>query len=124
MNKEKLESYKRMLLSAKMTILNSGILKSAENLQISTDDLPDEADLANNVINQNVSFAMREREFRKLRQIEEALERIEDGTYGYCADCDEEIEEKRLNNQPWTKLCIIHAEEREREAMNIGRKGA
>lgn len=100
-----------------MAILNGGVLKSAENLHISPDDLPDEADLASNVISQNVSFSIREREFSKLRMIEEALERIEDETYGFCQDCDEEIDMKRLNNQPWAKYCIIHAEERERDTL-------
>ncbi len=104
-------------------ILNGGILRKNEDLTVSTDDLADEADLANNVINQQVSFNMRSRELSKLRSIELALERIEDGTYGHCEECDEEISAKRLDNQPWADLCITHAEEREREEQRFKRVG-
>ncbi len=96
-------------------ILNGGILTSAEDLTVSPDDLHDETDLATSVINQQVTFNIRYRELQKLRMVEFALQRIDDGHYGMCEDCDEEIGAKRLRNQPWTSLCIIHAEERERD---------
>ncbi len=113
--KAKMEKFKNLLLQQKVKILNSGILRSTEDLTVSSDDLPDEADLAMSVINQQVSFNMRQRELGKLKAIEEALYRIEQGSYGCCEECDEEIGEKRLENQPWTTLCITHAEEQERE---------
>ena len=115
MDKAKLEHYKKLLLSKKAEILNRGVLNNREDLEISTDDLPDEADVAQNVVNQQVSFNMRQREMNKLRAIEFALQRIEEGTYGHCDECDDPIGEKRLTNQPWADLCITHAEERERE---------
>ena len=118
MKKTKLDIYKNILLKMKAQILSGGYLKSNNDLQISSDDLPDEADLATNVISQQISFSIRQRELQKLRQIEEALERIEDGTYGHCEECDEEISEKRLQTQPWATLCISHAEERERQTPN------
>jgi DnaK suppressor protein len=117
------EKSKKKLLHMKATILNGGLLKSTEELHISSDDLPDETDLANNVIQQNVSFSIRSRELQKLRMIEVALQKIEEGTYGLCDDCDEEIEAARLNNQPWANLCIIHAEEREREVSKYSKNG-
>ncbi len=110
-----MEKFKNLLLQHKVKILNSGILRSTEDLTVSSDDLPDEADLAMSVINQQVSFNMRQRELGKLKAIEEALYRIEQGSYGCCEECDEGIGEKRLENQPWTTLCITHAEEQERE---------
>lgn len=110
-----MEKFKALLLEYKMRIMNGGILRSGEDLHVSSDDLPDEADLASSVINQQVSFNMRQRELSKLKAIDEALYRIEQGTYGHCEECDEAIGEKRLENQPWTTLCITHAEEQERE---------
>ena len=80
----------------KNQIVNGGILKSTEDLTVSSDDLPDEADLANNVINQQVTFNMRQREFSKLRAIEEALMRIEEGGFGACDECGDAIGKKRL----------------------------
>jgi DnaK suppressor protein len=121
MKKGEIEKYKENLIRAKGQILNGGIIKSSEGLSIATEDLPDEADLANNVINQEISFNMRSREFNKLRRIEEALQRIEMGSFGKCEECDEEIKSKRLENQPWATLCITHAEEEERELNKFSR---
>ena len=114
-DKAKMEKYRELLLKSKMQILNGGILRSNDDLTVSSDDLSDEADLASSVINQQVTFNMRHRELEKLKAIDEALYNIEQGTYGHCEECDEEITAKRLENQPWTTLCITHAEERERE---------
>lgn len=47
-----------------------------------------------------------------LRQVEEALERIEEGTYTVCADCGKPISQKRLQAVPWAKHCIACAEQR------------
>lgn len=115
MGPKELEYYKGLLLEAKAKILNSGILTSNQDLIISADDLADEADLANNLIHQQVNFSLRAKEMAKLRAIEESLVRIEDGSYGTCEECGEMIGKKRLENQPWADLCITHAEERERE---------
>lgn len=121
MNKAELEKHKKGLLKLRTQILNGGILRSSEELQIATEDLADEGDVANSVINQEINFSMRHRELNKLRAIEEALERIEEGTYGHCQECDDEIKANRLANQPWTALCITHAEEREREQNKFSR---
>ncbi len=123
MGKVNLEHFKQILLKKRQDILNGGLLKSTEDLKISSDDLADETDLAQSVINQQVTFNMRQRELSKLRAIEEALDRVEDGTYGFCEDCDDPIGAKRLENQPWTTLCITHAEEHEREQGRFSRIG-
>ena len=104
MDKAKIEKFKALLLQTKVKIMNGGILRSS-----------DEADLASSVINQQVTFSMRQRELVKLKAIDEALYRCEQGSYGHCDECEETIGEKRLENQPWTTLCITHAEELERE---------
>ena len=119
MENVKMEKFKSLLLQAKIKIMNSGILRSNEDLTVSTDDLSDEADLASSVITQQVTFNMRQRELGKLKAIDEALWRIEQGSYGHCEECDETIGEKRLENQPWTTLCITHAEEQERESQKF-----
>ena len=54
-----------------------------------------------------------------LAQVEAALQRIEDGTYGLCAVCREPIVEGRLEARPWTPFCIDHA-----AAGREGRQGA
>jgi len=122
-NKKELKGYKEALLTLKTQILNSGLLKSKEDLTISSDDLAEEGDLASVMVNQELSFGIRKWELEKLRAIENALLRIEDGTYGCCEECDVEIKAKRLEKQPWTTLCIDHAEERERESERFSKTG-
>jgi DnaK suppressor protein len=48
----------------------------------------------------------------QLRQIKEALQRIKDGTYGICADCEKPISPKRLQAVPWAKYCVQCQEHR------------
>lgn len=115
MDQKKLEHYKALLLSHRQQILNSGLLNQSEDLHVKEEDLADETDLASSLIQQQISCTIRDREFVKLRKIDLALDRIQEGTYGHCEECEEEINSKRLENQPWADLCIQHAEERERE---------
>lgn len=49
---------------------------------------------------------------RQLRQIKEALERIDDGSYGVCAECEKPISPKRLQAVPWAKFCVQCEENR------------
>ena len=115
MKKEKFEYFKKLLLEHKMQILNRGLINKVDDLHITSDDLADDGDLATTVINQQVTISMRAKERDKLQMIAVALEKIKNGTYGLCEDCDDPISEKRLTTQPWATLCITHAEERERE---------
>ena len=102
MDQKKLTYFKKKLLEARTQILNSGILNDLEDIQISSDDLADEADLATNAINQQVTFSIRARELNKLRRIEAALQRVEDGVYGFCLESGEEIEvPKHLIAKEW-----------------------
>ena len=121
MKKADLKKQRELLLSLRAEILNSGILKSKEDLTVTSDDLADEGDLASVVVTQEISFEIRNREFEKLRAIENALGKIENGTYGLCEECDEKIKDKRLEKQPWAILCITHAEEKERELGKFSR---
>lgn len=122
MKDEKLQYFKEKLLHAKTQIMNSGIMNDFEDLHIKSDDLADEADLANTTINQQITFRIREKEMVKLRRIDAALARIEEGVYGYCIESGDEIEEKRLETQPWTEYCIEVAEEKERESSQRYRR--
>lgn len=122
MDKKKLEHYKELLLKHRQQILNVGLLNKSDDLHVSEEDLSDETDLASSLIQQQLNCTIRDREYVKLRKIDAALERIAEGTYGHCEECDEEINAKRLENQPWADLCIQHAEEREREESQIFRQ--
>lgn len=122
MEKKKIEHFKAMLLKHRQQIMNVGLLNKSEDLHVAAEDLSDETDLASSLINQQLSCTIREREYSKLRRIDLALDRISDGSYGHCQECEEEIGSKRLENQPWAELCITHAEEKEREESQTYRQ--
>lgn len=119
MDKKKTEHFKELLLKHRQQILNVGLLNKSEDLHVSEEDLSDETDLASSLIQQQLNCTIRDREYAKLRRIDAALEKIAEGTFGHCEECDEEIGMKRLENQPWAELCITHAEEKEREESQI-----
>ena len=122
MDKKKLEHFKNLLLKHRQQILNVGLLNKSDDLHVSEEDLADEMDLATSLIQQQLTCTIRDREYAKLRRIDLALEKIQEGTYGHCEECEEEIGSKRLENQPWAELCITHAEEKEREESQIWRQ--
>ncbi len=122
MDKKKLEQFKVLLLKHRQQILNIGLLNKTDDLHVSEDDLSDETDLASSLIQQQITCTIRDREYLKLRRIDAALDRCAEGTFGHCEDCEEEIGMKRLENQPWSELCIQHAEEKEKEESQIYRQ--
>lgn len=121
-DKKKLEHFKELLLKQRQQILNVGLLNKSEDLHVAEEDLSDETDLASSLIQQQLNCTIRDREYAKLRRIDAALDRVAEGTYGHCEECEEEIGMKRLENQPWAELCITHAEEKEREESQIWRQ--
>ena len=122
MDKKNLEHFKQLLLKHRQQIMNVGLLNKSDDLHVSEEDLSDETDLATSMIQQQLNCTIRDREFLKLRRIDAAIDRVNEGTYGHCDECEEEIGMKRLENQPWADLCIQHAEEREREESQTYRQ--
>lgn len=76
----------------------------------------DDADVAAAIEDQEVAVTRREKVLEELKEIEDALERIENGTYGVCEETEEPIEKERLLLIPWTRLSLGGAMLREREA--------
>jgi DnaK suppressor protein len=67
---------------------------------------PDVSDQASAEAEQNFTLRIREREQRLIKKIDEALDRIDQSTYGICERCEEEIPYPRLKARPVTTLCI------------------
>ncbi len=106
LKKKDLTRFGEILQEEKARILNHTEKIKREDLTLSTDDLADEVDLASSDLNQTVSLRLRDRERTVLLKIEEALAKVEDGTYGVCEGCEELIELKRLEIQPMAEYCI------------------
>src|SRR6185312_2878984 len=98
-------------LEEKQRILNNAKHALKNELAVAQDDLMDETDLAASEVNQNLVFKLRDRE--RLSKIDEAMGRIEDGSFGACAECEEPIEARRLEARPMSTLCIACKEKQE-----------
>jgi len=113
MEAKALAKYRKLLLEEKQRILNNSKNALKNELALSPDDLPDETDLAASEVNQNLVFKLRDRERQLLAKIDEAMGRIEDGSFGTCMDCEEPIEIRRLEARPVSTLCIACKEKQE-----------
>ena len=82
------------------------------------DEGMDTYDLASEERDREINFILSDRERVKLKQIDDALERLDDGTYGVCESCGLEIAEERLEAMPFTRLCRDCQQDEEREAKS------
>lgn len=114
MNKKDLKRFREDLLRRQKEILKSAIETKEKGMGFSADDLPDEVDLAASESDQSLNLRLRDRERVLYKKIEKALKKIDDGEYGVCERCGEEIGLKRLEARPVTDLCIRCKEEEER----------
>jgi len=98
--------YKEALLRKRGEILAAGGVKP---LQTSMENNSRQGDLADQASGNNevhIQLKLKQTDAKILQAIEEALWRLEQGTYGTCRDCGEEIAAARLNAIPWTRVCI------------------
>ena len=71
-------------------------------------------DLASVTVNREIDYSLGENSEQVLHEIDAALKRIADGSYGACTRCGKEIGEERLEAMPWAALCIDDARDAER----------
>jgi len=109
------ERFKDMIEESKRQLLASSKRTQARHSSIDRDDLADDLDLANAEYLQSLTFQLLDREKFALDELQSALDRIEDGTFGICDRCGGEISEKRLTARPTSTLCIQCKEDEERE---------
>jgi len=79
------------------------------------------ADLADRAVNANLRdllFRQAHERHRLLQEVDAALDRIRDGTFGECAGCETSISTKRLEAVPWTRYCVTCQEKRERGELS------
>jgi DnaK suppressor protein len=105
MHKETLE-YFRNLLQSQLDELIQEALKTVDGMTNLKDTFPDPTDRATLETDRNFLLRIRDRERRLIEKIKEALERIDQGSFGICEICGKEISEDRLMARPVTTLCI------------------
>jgi DnaK suppressor protein len=85
------------------------------------DEGMDTYDLASEERDREIHFILSDRERVKIKQIDDALARLAEGSYGVCESCGLEIAEERLEAMPFTRLCRDCQQDQEREAKTQGR---
>jgi RNA polymerase-binding transcription factor len=116
MRKAFLKSAREKLLEMRRQVLREISNDLKEGREGAKDEGMDTYDLASEERDREISFILTDREREKLNAIQEALERVDDGSYGICESCESEIAEGRLGALPFTRLCVNCQSEREREA--------
>ncbi len=83
----------------------------------------DEADQASEDAEVALETRLMDRDAKLLREVERALDKVRQGTYGLCEGTDEPIGYARLKLRPWTRHSVMYKEELEREAKRTGGDG-
>lgn len=111
-SRELIGECKNLLLNAKEDILNR-VQSTKQSLNFVSERGGDEGDQTVRALAESEMLGMHDRLRSRLMEVEYALARIEAGTFGYCEETEEPIEEERLKALPWTRLSIEGAEIRE-----------
>ena len=102
MTKAELNKFKQILEARRAELAH--VLRNREAIAI--EKSPDALDEVQHAAERELAIRNLDRESSLLRQVKLALSRINDGTFGTCMHCDEEINPKRLNAVPWAPYCI------------------
>lgn len=113
MDKKRVDYYKKKLEARREDLVK--IIGRTEQQGREADDDPtvDLADKAANSYTKEFLFGQTNADRSTLQLVEEALERIRRGTFGLCVQCEEELQQKRLEAVPWTRYCISCQEKME-----------
>lgn len=114
MNDRQQEYFRRKLTDWKAHILE-GNRDTIEGMQEGTRNIPDVADRASEETDRALELRTRDRERKVVSKIDQALRRIDDGSYGYCEDTGEPISLKRLDARPIATLSLEAQERHERK---------
>jgi len=114
MDEKILEEF-RGLLQQQMDELLQDAGKTVSGMTEEKTNFPDPTDRASLESDRNFELRIRDRERKLINKIRQAIERIDDGTFGLCEHCEEEIGVERLRARPVTTLCIDCKTEQERQ---------
>lgn len=120
MTKKELDFFRELLGEKRLELLQEAV-RAVDGMSGDKDNMPDPTDRASLESNRNFMLRIRDRERKLVTKIDEALERIENGTYGVCEECEEPIGVERLKARPVTTLCIDckNAQEAEEKRQRV-----
>lgn len=94
------------LLKMRREVLQEVQSASAASRELGQDGVPDIGDMSYNTTSRELLLNLNETQIRKIRDIDAALERLEEGEYGICAACEEEIPARRMEVRPFSRYCV------------------
>lgn len=106
MTMDDVAAYREALLKKRSEIFSEGGMKPLQTSMENNTRQGDMADQASGNNEVHIQLKLKQTDAKILQAIEEALWRLEQGTYGVCRDCGEPVAEARLNAIPWTRVCI------------------
>jgi DnaK suppressor protein len=113
MDKKRLDYYKKKLLARRDEVMKTIARTQEEGRTADEDPTVDLADKAANSYTKEFLFGMTNTDRTLLNMIDAALKRIQEDEYGTCANCQEEMQQKRLEAVPWAIHCIACQEKME-----------
>ncbi len=116
--KKFLDGARENLLAMKQKLLSEIDSELRAEREGNKDEGMDTYDLASEERDREINFILSDRERVKLQQIDDALQRLDDGNYGVCESCGLEIGEERLTAMPFSRLCRDCQQDQEREAKS------
>ena len=119
MSKEQLDHFRVILASWKQDLMQE-VDRTVLHMKDEAANFPDPNDRATQESEFSLELRTRDRERKLIRKIDEALKRIEDGSYGYCLETGEPIGVKRLEARPVATLSVEAQERRERREKQFG----
>ena len=105
MKKEDIEYFKNLLTEHLSSLLNEAE-NTVSGMTAGKENFPDPTDRASHESNRNFMLRIRDREHKLIKKIKKALLRIENGNFGICESCEEDISIERLHARPVASRCI------------------
>ena len=106
LDKKAIAKFKKTLLKEREEIVGEVKQIVESSKEMGQDGIQDIGDEAANIYNKQVLLSLSENERMRLQEVDESLDRIENGTYGICEECGGPISLKRLEVRPVAKYCV------------------
>jgi DnaK suppressor protein len=117
MKKQELEFFRKRLLKMREDILTKAKKLKEDSYNLGTDGIQDMADAASNTYTADILMSISDNDLNNLKDIDGALDKIVKDTYGVCEECEEKINEKRLEANPVARYCITCKRQMEQKGI-------
>jgi len=117
MDKKRAEVYKKRLIAKQEELMQTVTKSEQDGRQADEEATQDVADKAANAYTKEFLFHQSDDNRRILQLVSEALQRLNNGAYGMCVACHEEVQAKRLDAVPWARHCLECQEKQEQGVL-------